>query len=79
MVGILTLACCLDESIGANECLVIINSIPYFGTRLKGSGVENTFGSYFSFVMTLANFGFLWHSTVTSSRVCRFFVIYRLS
>ncbi|KAF8579045.1 hypothetical protein K439DRAFT_1638333 [Ramaria rubella] len=40
--------------------------MPYFLSRLSGSALQSTFGSYLSATFTISNFGFLAHATITS-------------
>ncbi|KAF5333692.1 hypothetical protein D9611_002270 [Ephemerocybe angulata] len=45
---------------------VIITAMPYFLSRLQGSSLKTTFGSYMTTTFTLSNFIFLAHATLTS-------------
>ncbi|KAJ2933445.1 hypothetical protein H1R20_g3639, partial [Candolleomyces eurysporus] len=45
---------------------VVITAMPYFLSRLQGSPLKTTFGSYMTTTFTLSNFIFLAHATVTS-------------
>ncbi|KAI0068951.1 hypothetical protein BV25DRAFT_1791166 [Artomyces pyxidatus] len=47
---------------------VMITATPYFLSRLKGSSIHSTFGSYLATSFTLSNFLFLAHATATSKK-----------
>ncbi|KAG8935879.1 hypothetical protein FRC02_005878 [Tulasnella sp. 418] len=45
----------------------IITATPYFLSRLEGSGLKNTFGSYLSSTYNLSGFLALWYATATAN------------